>query len=173
MLDEIRAKIDEELGRLSHELNIELPKAIQKALEHGDLRENSDYKAAKERQQFVQARIGHLQQRMSELSKINVKEMPSDRVGFGSRVRLFDYHLEEEVRFSIVAADFMDLEAGHVSMASPIGRGLMGARPQDEVKIQLPVGERRFKVLDVVTLPQQLGLVDEARTERAPAGKKG
>jgi len=158
MLDQIRAKIDEELGRLSHELTVVLPKLIQTALEHGDLRENAEYKAAKEQQQFVQARIGHLQQRMSELSKINVNEMPHDRVGFGSKVRLFDFHLEEEVHFTIVAADFMDLDLGHISIASPIGRGLLGARTEDEVTVQLPIGPRRFKVLDLVTLPQQMDL---------------
>jgi transcription elongation factor GreA len=161
MLDEIRSKIEEEIARLEHELKVVLPRAIQKALEHGDLRENADYKAAKEQQEFVQARIGHLQQRMAELSKINVKEMPRDRVGFGSRVRLFDFHMEEEVTFTIVAADFMDLEAGHVSMASPIGRGLMGARTDDEVAIQLPVGQRRFKVLELWTLPDQIGLAGD------------
>ena len=161
MLDEIRAKIETEIERLNHELKVVLPKAIEKALEHGDLRENADYKAAKEQQQFVQARISHLTQRMTELSKINVKEMSRDRVGFGSRVRLFDHQMEEEVTFTIVAADFMDLEAGHVSMASPIGRGLMGARSDDEVAIQLPVGLRRFKVLDVLTLPQQLGMAGD------------
>lgn len=161
MLEQIREKIDDEIGRLSHELTVVLPKAIQKALEHGDLRENADYKAAKERQEFVQARIGHLQQRMSELSKIDVKEMPHDRVGFGSKVRLIDLQLEEELNFMIVAPDFMDLEAGHVSIASPIGRGLLGARPQDVVSVDLPVGKRRFKILEVLTLPQQLGLARE------------
>jgi transcription elongation factor GreA len=160
-LDEIRAKLDEEIGRLSHELTFELPKLIQTALEHGDLKENSEFKAAKERQQFVQARIGHLQQRMSELSKIDVNEMPHDRVGFGSKVKLLDLKLEEEVNFVIVSADFMDLDLGHISIASPIGRGLLGARTDQEVAVQLPIGERRFRVLEVVTLPQQMGLSGE------------
>jgi transcription elongation factor GreA len=158
MLEQIRAKLDEEIGRLSHELTVELPKAIQKALEHGDLRENADYKASIERQQFVQARIGHLQQRMAELSKIDVKEMPHDRVGFGSKVRLLDLHLEEEVHFTLVSADYMDLDQGHISIASPIGRGLLGVRVEEEVAVDLPVGQRRFRVLEVLTLPQQLGM---------------
>jgi transcription elongation factor GreA len=110
----------------------------------------------------VQARIGHLQQRMSELSKIDVKEMPFDRVGFGSKVRLLDLQRHEEVNFMIVAAEFMDLEAGHISIGSPIGRGLLGARTQDEVAVNLPVGQRRFRVLEVVTLPQQLGMAEKA-----------
>jgi transcription elongation factor GreA len=160
MLDEIRARIEHEIERLSQELNVELPQRIKTAVEHGDLRENADYKSALERQGFVQARIGHLQQRMSELSKIDVKAMPADRVGFGSTVKLMDYHLGEEVRFTIVAGDFMDLDGGQVSMASPIGRGLLGAREGEEVVIDLPVGERRFKVLELTTLPQQV-LIDE------------
>jgi transcription elongation factor GreA len=161
MLDEIRTKIEAEIERLTHELTVVLPQAIQKALEHGDLRENADYKAAKEQQEFVQARLGHLRQRMIELSRIDVKEMPRDRVGFGSRVRLYDFELEEEVSFTIVAADFMDLEAGHVSMASPIGRGLLGARPDEEVTVQLPIGPRRYKILELVTLPEQIGITGD------------
>ena len=158
MLDEIRGRIEAEIERLMHELNVVLPKAIQKAVEHGDLRENADYKFALERQQFVQARLGQLTKRMGELSKIDPDAMPHDRVGFGSRVKLFDVAMNEEVTFTIVAGDFMDLDAGQVSLASPIGRGLLGAKEGQEVAIQLPVGERRFKILELLTLPQQLGV---------------
>lgn len=160
-MDEIKARIDEELEALSHELNVELPERIRKAVEQGDLRENADYKSALDRQEFVQARIGHLQQRMSELSKIDVEALPDDRVGFGSRVLVHDTHMDEKIKLTIVAGDFMDLEAGHVSLASPIGRGLLGAREGEEVEIHLPVGTRVFKVLELETLPQQVGLVEE------------
>ncbi len=158
MLEDIRDRLEREIEHLSRELNFELPERIKKAVELGDLRENSDYKSALERQQFVQVRLGHLTQRMSELSQIDVDALPHDRVGFGSKVHLHDLTLDEEVTFTIVAADFMDLDAGHVSMASPIGRGLMGARQEDEVTIQLPMGERKFRVLSLTTLPQQLGV---------------
>lgn len=158
MLDEIRHKIEDEIERLTRELNVELPQRIQEAVELGDLRENAEYKSALERQQFVQARIGHLQSRMAELSKIDVEAMPYDRVGFGSRVRVRDTVLDEEKQFTIVAGDFLDLDKGHISLESPIGQGLLGARVEEEVEIQLPVGVRTFKVLDVVTLPQQVGL---------------
>lgn len=158
MLDEIRDKIEAEIARLTQELNVELPARIKTAVEHGDLRENAEYKSALERQQFVQARIGHLQQRMSELSKIDVNAMPADRVGFGSKVKLFDAFMEEEVEFTIVAGDYMDLDGGQVSIASPIGRGLLGAREGEEVVVALPVGDRTFKVLELVTLPQQVGV---------------
>ena len=157
MIDEIQAKISEEVETLTRELNIELPDRIRKAVELGDLRENSEYKSALERQQFVQARIGHLAGRMAEVSKINVDKVPIDRAGFGSKLRVHDLALDREVTFTIVAGDYMDLEAGHISLDSPIGRGLLGSRQGDELTIQLPVGERRFKVLELTTLPQQVG----------------
>lgn len=157
MLDEIREKLEGEIENLMHELNVILPDRINKAVELGDLRENAEYKAALERQQFVQVRIGHLTQRMSELSKIDPREMPHDRVGFGSRIKIHDHGLDEEVTFTIVASDFMDLDGGQVSMGSPIGKGLMGSAAGDEVEIALPIGKRTYKVLEVLTLPQQLG----------------
>ena len=161
MLDEIRSRIEAEIERLTHELNVVLPKAIKTAVEHGDLRENADYKSALERQQFVQARIGQLTKRMGELSKIDPDSMPHDRVGFGSRVRVLNVAMQEEQNFTIVAGDFMDLDAGQVSLASPIGRGLLGARKGEEVVIRLPVGERRFKVIELETLPMQMGVGGE------------
>ena len=161
MLDEIRSRIEAEIAHLTNELTVVLPKAIKTAVEHGDLRENADYKSALERQQFVQARLGQLTKRMAELSKIDPGSMPHDRVGFGSRVKLYDIVMAEEVSFTVVAGDFMDLDAGQVSLASPIGRGLLGAREGQEVVVMLPVGERRFKVLELRTLPQQLGVSGE------------
>jgi transcription elongation factor GreA len=156
MLDEIRARIENEIEKLGEELNVELPERISQAVQLGDLRENAEYKSALERQQFVQVRIEHLSRRMSELSKIDVKSMPTDRVGFGTRVTILDLELQEEHTFTLVAGDFMDLEGGQVSMASPIGSGLLGAREDQEVTIVLPRGERRYQVKEVVTLPQQL-----------------
>ncbi|MEX2527328.1 MAG: GreA/GreB family elongation factor [Gemmatimonadota bacterium] len=161
MLDEIREKLEGEIEKLTFELNVTLPEAISKAVELGDLRENSEYKSALERQQFVQARISQLTQRMSELSKIDVTTMPMDRVGFGSRVQVEDVESGESHDFTLVAGDFMDLEAGHISIASPIGNGLMGARMGEEIEIQLPRGSRAFKVKELQTLPQQLGLAEK------------
>lgn len=158
MLDEIREKLGQEIEELANELNILLPERIEKAVEHGDLKENAEYKSALERQLFVQLRIGHLTQRLSELSKIDVDAMPVDRVGFGSRVQIHDVAMDEVSNFTIVAGDFMDLDGGQVSMASPIGKGLLGARKGEEVTIELPMGERRFKVLDLVTLPEQMNV---------------
>ena len=155
MLEQIKTKISEEVEVLSRELNVELPDRIARAVELGDLRENSEYKSALERQQFVQARISHLAGRMAEISKINVSDVPSDRAGFGSKLRVRDMTLDKVVTFTIVAGDYIDLEAGHISLDSPLGRGLLGSREGDEVTIQLPAGERRFRVVELTTLPQQ------------------
>lgn len=156
MLQEIRQKIEDEIERLAQELNVELPDRIRIAMEHGDLRENSEYKAAKERQAFIEARLNHLTSRMGELSRINTEDMAYDKVGFGSRVTVLDVANDEEHTFVITAGDFIDLDAGQVSLASPIGRGLLGAGEGQEVTVKLPVGDRQYKVLQLKTLPQQL-----------------
>jgi len=158
MLDEIRQKIDEEMGILDHELTRELPERIRKAVELGDLRENSEYKSALERQQFVQARMSHLSLRQSELSQIDLDNLPSDRVGFGSKVSVKDLDAKEVLDFTIVAGDFLDLDAGQISFASPIGSGLLGARIDEEVTVSLPIGERRYRIVKLKTLPEQLGM---------------
>lgn len=158
MLDAIREKLGEEIEGLTRELNVVLPDRIARAVELGDLRENAEYKSALERQQFVEARIGHLARRMSELSKIDLASMPVDRVGFGSRVTVLDVAMGRELEFTLTAGDFIDLEAGHVSLESPIGRGLLGVRQGDDVVVQLPAGPRTYSVRAVETLPQQLGI---------------
>lgn len=162
MLDEIKAKIDDEIGKLTHELNHELPLTIQKAVELGDLRENADYKSALERQQFVQARLNHLVQRAGELAKIELKDIPSDRVGFGSRVVVRNTETDDDVEYTIVSGDFMDLDAGHISMASPLGRALMGRREGEEFEVELPAGTRSFRIESLSTLT---GMVDEGGEE--------
>ncbi|HEY0038136.1 MAG TPA: GreA/GreB family elongation factor [Longimicrobium sp.] len=159
MLEELKNKLGEEIERLTHELQIVLPKAIQKAVEHGDLRENSEYKAALERQQFIQARLNHLTMRAGELSKIDLSQIPADRVGFGSRVTVTDMRTREQEVFTLAFGDFIDkdnLDSGQISMASPLGQQLMGKKKGDKVSIQLPRGERKLHVKEVVTLPQML-----------------
>lgn len=160
MLNEIRERLEGEIEALVNELNVVLPERISIAVELGDLRENAEYKSALERQSFVQARIGHLSKRVSDLSKIDVDAMPLNRVGFGSRVTIVDLELNEELHLTLVAGDFMDLDAGHVSLESPIGQGLLGAEQGQDVVIQLPRGVRSFRVTALETLPQQLGVAD-------------
>jgi len=156
MLDEIRSRIEQEIASLTDELTKDLPARIKTAMEHGDLRENAEFKAAKERQAFVEARLNHLTSRMAELSRIDVTQMPYDKAGFGSQVTITDLDMGEDFTFTITAGDFIDLDAGQVSLASPIGRGLLGAKAGQEVTIALPRGQRRYKVVDLTTLPQQL-----------------
>ena len=156
MLEQIRSKIEAEITGLMHELHVDLPERIKIAREHGDLRENSEFKAAKERQAFVEARLNHLTARMTELSKIDVNDMVYDKVGFGSIVTIHDIDLGEDFTFTITAGDFIDLDAGQVSLASPIGQGLLGAAEGEEVTIKLPAGARQYKVLELSTLPQQM-----------------
>ena len=156
MLEEIQTKIEKEISKLMHELNVDLPVRIRIAMEHGDLKENAEFKAAKERQAFVEVRLDHLTTRMTELSKIDLTDLAYDRVGFGSRVKIHDMELEEDFIFTITAGDFIDLDAGQVSLESPIGRGLLGVKEGEDVTIQLPAGQRLYKVLAVSTLPQQL-----------------
>jgi transcription elongation factor GreA len=156
MLEVMKQKIADEIDRLMHELTVTLPKAIQKAVELGDLSENSEYKSALERQQFVQARLNHLTQRAGELSRIDVNAIVPDRIGFGSKVRLQNVDNDEVVEYNIVFGDYIDLESNQISMASPIGQALLGKQLGDEVVVRLPRGDRTYKVIELVTLPQMV-----------------
>jgi len=156
MLDELKQRLDDEITRLSHELQVVLPKAIQRAVEHGDLRENSEYKSALERQQFVQARLNHLSRRRAELSNVDLTAIPSDRIGFGSRVTVIDQRSGETETYTLVFGDYIDVEIGQVSLASPLGRTLLGRTVGDEVELQLPRGIRRLKVEGLVTLHEMV-----------------
>ena len=156
MLDEIRKKIEDEIERLMKELTVTLPRAIQKAVELGDLSENAEYKSALERQQFVQARLNHLTQRAGELSKIDPSTLSRDTVGFGSRVTLRDVKTGEEVTYNLVFGDYIDLDTNQISMASPIGRALLGRRLNEEVVIKLPRGDRSYIISELTTLPQMV-----------------
>jgi transcription elongation factor GreA len=156
MLNVIREKLESEIERLMTELTVTLPRAIQRAVELGDLSENAEYKSALERQQFVQARLNHLTQRAQELAKIDPDRIAPDRVGFGSRVRLRDEDTGDEVEYSIVFGDYIDLDTNQISMASPIGNALLGRELDEEVQVRLPRGERTYRIVELVTLPQML-----------------
>ncbi len=149
MLQEMRAKLGKEIQQLSHELNVVIPQAIAQAVELGDLRENSEYKAALERQQFVQARLGQLHQRLAQVSQLSTSEVPADQVGLGSRVKVLDLDTEENEDFMLVLAEMMDLDSGHISLASPLGRALKGHKVGDEIELRLPRGQRRLRVLEI------------------------
>jgi transcription elongation factor GreA len=152
MIEELKKKLGEEVEKLQHELNVTLPNEIRKAVELGDLRENSEYKAALERQQFVQARLGQLRQRLSKLSSIDMAQIPPDKVGLGSRVVVRDEKTRDKEVYHLVFGDAIEFEEGHVTMASPIGRALLGKSVGDDVVLRLPAMTRRLKVVELQTI---------------------
>ena len=155
MIDEMRQKLGKEIEELSHELKVTLPQAIATAVEMGDLRENAEYKAALERQQFVQARLGQLHQRLAQVSQLANTEAATDRVGLGSQVTVLDLDSSETDVYTLVLAELMDLDAGHISLASPLGRALKDRRVGDEVGLRLPHGSRRLRVVELLTVHDQ------------------
>ena len=152
MIREMQEKLSREIDQLSHELNILLPQAIAQAVELGDLRENSEYKAALERQQFVQARLGQLHQRLNQLGQLANTEAPTDKVGLGSRVTVLDLETNDTDTYVVVLAEMMDIDAGHISLGSPLGRALADRRVGDEVQLRLPTITRRLVVLELITV---------------------
>ena len=157
MIREMREKLSREIDQLSHELNVLLPQAIAQAVELGDLRENSEYKAALERQQFVQARLGQLHQRLSQLGQLANHEAPTDSVGLGSRVTVLDLDTDDRETYVVVLAEMMDFDAGHISLASPLGRALADGRVGDEISLRLPTASRKLRILELVTAHQSEG----------------
>jgi transcription elongation factor GreA len=152
MIEALKQKLGEEVEKLQYELNVTLPQEIRKAVEHGDLRENSEYKAALERQQFVQARLGQLRQRLSKLSQIDPSQIPSDRVGLGSKVIVEDQRTGDRETYHLVFGDALEFEEGHVTMASPIGRALLGRAIGDIAQLRLPATVRTLKIVDLITI---------------------
>ena len=157
MIEALKQKLGEEVEKLQHELNVVLPNEIRKAVELGDLRENSEYKAALERQQFVQARLGQLRQRLSKLSSIDPSQIPADKVGLGSLVVVEDQQTKAKETFSLVFGDSVEFEDGHVSMASPIGRALVGKGVGETAMLKLPTMTRRLRIVELKTIHQTAG----------------
>ena len=166
MIREMQEKLGREIDQLSHELNILLPQAISQAVELGDLRENSEYKAALERQQFVQARLGQLHQRLNQLSQLANTEAPTDKVGLGSRVTVLDLDTNDTDVYMVVLAEMMDIDDGHISLASPLGRALGGRMIGEEVSLRLPAASRRLRIIALVTVHQS------GNAEARPSGGK-
>jgi transcription elongation factor GreA len=151
-MEDVKAKLKKELETLENELHFELPKVIQHAREFGDLSENAEYKAAKERQSMVQARISLLHQRMMEVESIDVSKIPTDRIAYGSEVVLYDLDKEEKVTYRLVTSEESDPEKGMISTVSPIGQALMGREEGDEVKVKTPTGWRNFEISRLTTI---------------------
>ena len=151
MLD-LKKKLEDELAALENELRVDLPREISKARAHGDLSENAEYHAAKERQGIVNMRLGQVRARLRELSMVDMARIPRDRVGLGSTVTVLDLTKEEEITYSLVTSEDADVAQGRISTTSPIGRGLIGKQVGDTVKVQIPGGMREMEIIQLTTI---------------------
>ena len=151
-MEELKRKLEEEVAALETELRIELPKEILKARAHGDLSENAEYHAAKERQAFVNARLTQLKSRLREIFMIDVSKIPRDRVGLGSTVVVLDSKRDEEVTYNLVTSEEADAANGKISTTSPIGRSLLGKEVGDVVRVQSPGGVKQLEILRLTTI---------------------
>jgi len=145
-------KILAELRALEYELNIELPRALRTAAALGDLSENAEYKSARERQDFVRARVRQLQEQVAKLSSIDISRLPRDRASYGSTVVLRDIDRGEDVTYRLVTAEESDFEQGLISTSSPIGKSLLNKEEGDEVKVVTPSGSRTFEIISLTTI---------------------
>ena len=152
---EIIKMLSGQLSELEHEFRVELPKEIAAAVAMGDLRENAEYHAALERQSFVKARISQLRERLGVLGTMSLDQVPRGCSGLGSTLQLLDLDSDEEIEYTLVIPEVADLSKGLISMASPIGRSLMGRKLGAEIQVKIPSGERNFEILKLVTLHEK------------------
>ena len=151
-LKEVKKKLENEIKTLEHELREELPEALRKAIELGDLRENAEYQTAKERQSYVQAHLAMLRQRLAKLSMVDLSKVPVDKVSYGSTVTLQDLDTDKEVTYRLVSSEESDVPKGIISTVSPIGKSLMGHKEGDEVTIHTPRGTKVYTITKLKTL---------------------
>jgi transcription elongation factor GreA len=155
-MEDLKKKLQQEIQALEHEMHVELPREIARARAYGDLSENAEYHAAKERQSFVDARLAQLKMRMRNLSMIDMSKIPRDRAGLGSEVQVLDVRKDEELTYKLVTSEDADVAKGLISTSSPIGRGLVGKGVGDIVKIQIPGGVKELEILKVTTIHDQV-----------------
>lgn len=155
MTDHIKKKLEEEIKALEYELTTELPKEIKKARALGDLSENAEYHMAKQRQEFVNARLGQLKKRAGELALVNMANIPTDKVAFGSKITVYDSTKDEKIVYRLVTSEETDVAKGLISTTSPIGKALMGKKVGDTVTVVTPTGKRELEVLKLATIHDQ------------------
>ncbi len=155
MIEELRAKLMAEAEALNHELQVTLPATLEKALEHGDLRENADYQAAIERQGVAAARLEQVRSRLHKLSDIDLTQLPTDRVALGSKLTVVDTETGEEEAYEVVIPDAVDVMDGCISVSSPLGLALMDRKEKDVVTVRLPIGTRELRIEKLQTLYDQ------------------
>ena len=152
MTEQIRRKLQDEINALEHELVHDLPKEIKKAAALGDLSENAEYHMAKQRQEFVKARVRQLGKRLADLSMVNMNNIPKDKVGLGSTVKVYDSTKNEEIQYNIVTSEESDVAAGKISTTSPIGRALLNKKVGDTADVVTPNGKRELEILSLSTI---------------------
>ena len=155
MIEELRAKLMAEAEALNYELQVTLPATLEKALEHGDLRENADYQAAIERQGVAAARLQHVRARLHKLSDIDLTTLPRDRVALGSKLTVVDMETGEKEDYEVVIPDAVDVMDGCISVSSPLGRAFMDRQVNDVVTVRLPMGSRELRIEKLQTLYDQ------------------
>jgi transcription elongation factor GreA len=148
----LKRKLEEELLLLEHELNHDLPKELMKARAHGDLKENAEYKYAKERQSYLSARLGQLQKRLSDVSMMNLDNLPRDRAAYGSRLVVLDTQRSVKIEYKLVTTEESDASKGLISTTSPIGRALLGRAVGDTVDVQTPAGKKELEIIKLSTI---------------------
>src|SRR5271156_2428327 len=156
MPEHIKSKLQEEIRQLEHELKHELPAEIKKAVALGDLSENAEYHMAKQRQEFVNARLGQYKKRMAELSLVNLSNIPHDRIAFGSTVLVYDTSKDEKIEYKLVTSEESDVNKGLISTTSPIGRSLIGKQVGDIATVITPNGERELEILKLITIHDEV-----------------
>ena len=150
--DKIKKKLQDEIAVLEHELHSDLPKEIMTARAHGDLKENAEYKYAKERQSYVSARLGQLHQRLADISMLNLNNLPKDRAAYGSRILVLDVAKSSKIEYKLVTVEEADAAKGLISTTSPIGRALLGKKVGDEVSVTTPAGIKEYEVVRLTTI---------------------
>jgi transcription elongation factor GreA len=155
-MTDIKKKLQDQIASLEHELHVELPKEILKARAHGDLSENAEYHAAKDRQGLVNARLNQLKKRLADISMIDFSKIPYDRVGLGSTVVVLDSKREEEVTYNLVTSEEADVQNGKISTTSPIGHALLGKEVGDVVRVQSPGGVKELEILKLATIHDEI-----------------
>jgi len=155
-MNDIKKKLQDEITTLEYELHVELPKEILKARAHGDLSENAEYHAAKERQGFVNARLNQLKRRLAEMSMVDFSKIPHDRVGLGSTVVVLDSQREEEITYNLVTSEEADAKNGKISTTSPIGRALLNKEVGDVARVQSPGGSKELEILKLTTIHDEI-----------------
>jgi transcription elongation factor GreA len=155
-MDDVRKKLEEEIKNLEREIRQVLPQEIKRAREMGDLRENAEYQAAKDRQSYLQVRLESLKKRLATLSLINLDKIPHDRASYGSTVVLYDYKNDREITYKLVSSEEADVNAGLISTTSPIGKSLLGKTEGDDVKIVTPGGIKEYEIRKLITIHDNL-----------------